>query len=131
MRHLNDQHLKTQFLTELHDDINQMLSDGWGIKDTIPERANIIKYIESSVENFWTAYRIHMNITHNLGQPEAVRQNRMEENNYYISYNDPVGSCAVYKTQGCSHIDGMLCDMETCTILKSFIDDFLKEEGTS
>lgn len=34
--------------------------------------------------------------------------------------NDPVYSCTVYKRQGCSHIDGMLCDMETCTILEEY-----------
>ncbi len=32
--------------------------------------------------------------------------------------NDPVRSCDVHKTIGCSHVDGYLCDMKTCTILK-------------
>lgn len=32
--------------------------------------------------------------------------------------NDPVRSCDVYKTVGCAHVDGMLCDMKTCEILK-------------
>lgn len=31
--------------------------------------------------------------------------------------NDPVYSCEVYKSEGCSHIDGILCDMRTCNIL--------------
>lgn len=30
--------------------------------------------------------------------------------------NDPVRNCKVYKLFGCSHIDGMLCDMKTCDI---------------
>lgn len=34
--------------------------------------------------------------------------------------NDPVYSCTVYKRLGCSHVDGMLCDMETCTILEEY-----------
>lgn len=29
---------------------------------------------------------------------------------------DPVKNCNVYKTVGCAHVDGMLCDMRTCTI---------------
>ena len=32
--------------------------------------------------------------------------------------NDPVYSCEVYNSQGCSHVDGFLCDMATCDILK-------------
>jgi len=34
--------------------------------------------------------------------------------------NDPVHSCDVYKSKGCAHIDGMLCDMKTCPILEEF-----------
>ena len=30
--------------------------------------------------------------------------------------NDPVCHCQVYKTVGCAHVDGMLCDMRTCDI---------------
>lgn len=33
--------------------------------------------------------------------------------------NDPVKDCIVFKTKGCSHVDGILCDMKTCTILKA------------
>ena len=29
---------------------------------------------------------------------------------------DPVNHCNVYKTVGCAHVDGMLCDMRTCEI---------------
>jgi hypothetical protein len=33
--------------------------------------------------------------------------------------NDPVYSCDVHKSkEGCSHVDGFLCDMATCDILK-------------
>lgn len=34
--------------------------------------------------------------------------------------NDPVYSCTVYKRHGCSHVDGMLCDINTCNILKNY-----------
>lgn len=29
---------------------------------------------------------------------------------------DPVKHCAVYKTVGCAHVDGMLCNVRTCNI---------------
>jgi hypothetical protein len=32
------------------------------------------------------------------------------------SAKDPVKHCKVYKTVGCAHVDGFLCDMRTCTI---------------
>ncbi len=41
--------------------------------------------------------------------------------------NDPVYSCDVYKNHGCSHVDGMLCDMETCNNLKDFKQNFRVE----
>jgi len=35
-----------------------------------------------------------------------------------IKANDPVYSCDVYMISGCAHVDGMYCDMKTCTILE-------------
>lgn len=32
------------------------------------------------------------------------------------SKNDPVRHCNVYKTVGCAHVDGMLCNMKTCDV---------------
>lgn len=29
---------------------------------------------------------------------------------------DPVKHCLVYKSVGCAHVDGMLCDIRTCDI---------------
>lgn len=29
---------------------------------------------------------------------------------------DPVKHCLVYRSVGCSHVDGMLCNMRTCSI---------------
>ncbi len=34
--------------------------------------------------------------------------------------DDPVKNCDVYKKEGCSHVDGFLCDMKTCDILSKF-----------
>ena len=31
-------------------------------------------------------------------------------------YVDPVFHCAVYKQEGCSHVDGFLCNYEDCDI---------------
>lgn len=33
--------------------------------------------------------------------------------------NDPVYSCQVHKTEGCAHVDGLLCDFPDCSILKA------------
>ena len=37
-----------------------------------------------------------------------------------VRAKDPVYSCEVYKKEGCSHVDGFLCDMEKCEILESY-----------
>ena len=34
---------------------------------------------------------------------------------------DPIRQCALYKQEGCVHIDGFLCNVETCTMLQEFI----------
>lgn len=36
--------------------------------------------------------------------------------------NDPVYSCRVYKEVGCAHVDGMLCEMKSCPILKEYLE---------
>lgn len=33
--------------------------------------------------------------------------------------DDPVRHCEVYKSEGCAHVDGFLCDMATCEIRAS------------
>ncbi len=37
-----------------------------------------------------------------------------------IFRDDPIYNCEVYKTQTCVHIDSLLCNMETCEILKEY-----------
>ena len=41
--------------------------------------------------------------------------------------NDPVYSCIVYKRHGCSHVDGILCDIKTCDIHKGAAGFILKD----
>lgn len=38
----------------------------------------------------------------------------------YISRDDPVKHCIVYTKEGCAHVDGILCDMKTCNILRDY-----------
>lgn len=42
-------------------------------------------------------------------------------------YNDPVRACVVYRTIGCAHVDGFLCNMADCEILQKFSVDKLGE----
>ena len=37
----------------------------------------------------------------------------------FLSY-DPVYDCKVFKEDGCVHVDGPLCDMDKCNLLKHF-----------
>lgn len=36
---------------------------------------------------------------------------------------DPVHECEVYLHEGCNHVDGFLCYMETCNILRKWRED--------
>lgn len=45
----------------------------------------------------------------------------------YIHQNDPVKKCELYKNEGCSHVDGMLCDFPNC----SMNNDYIKERSLS
>lgn len=40
--------------------------------------------------------------------------------NKFVDKKDPVESCQVYKDVGCVHVDGMLCQMDTCSTLKRY-----------
>jgi hypothetical protein len=39
----------------------------------------------------------------------------------HIHKNDPVKKCELYKNEGCSHVDGMLCDFPNCSMNNNFI----------
>jgi hypothetical protein len=34
---------------------------------------------------------------------------------------DPVRHCDLYKDEGCAHVDGFLCDFETCSMRLEYI----------
>ena len=36
-------------------------------------------------------------------------------------FRDPVKHCDLYKDEGCSHVDGFLCDFETCSMRLEYI----------
>lgn len=42
-------------------------------------------------------------------------------------YKDPVRECKFYKDHGCSHVDGYLCDIETCNIRKEYEEKILNK----
>ena len=35
-------------------------------------------------------------------------------------YPDPVKECELYQDEGCSHVDGFLCDVENCSELQDY-----------
>ena len=37
--------------------------------------------------------------------------------------NDPVKYCEVYKKEGCSHVDGYLCDFPKCSMLLEYREE--------
>ena len=40
---------------------------------------------------------------------------------YRFRNSDPVKNCPVYHEQGCSHVDGMLCDFPDCRIYHEYM----------
>ena len=33
---------------------------------------------------------------------------------HFKKYQDPLKKCYLYKEEGCSHVDGFLCNVDTC-----------------
>ena len=33
-----------------------------------------------------------------------------------MNIKDPINHCILYKEEGCAHVDGMLCDFDTCSM---------------
>jgi len=46
----------------------------------------------------------------------------------FFSKNDPMESCELYKAEGCSHVDGYMCDYPSCTMNKEYLES-LKPAG--
>lgn len=41
---------------------------------------------------------------------------------YCLLNSDPVRHCPVYKEQGCTHVDGLLCNFPDCPVFRGFMD---------
>lgn len=39
--------------------------------------------------------------------------------------DDPVKYCNLYKEQGCSHVDGFLCDFNSCSMKQEYDNKYL------
>lgn len=53
-------------------------------------------------------------ITNNFYRLKSIKETLID-----IHKSDPVKYCNIYKESGCSHVDGMLCNMKTCNINKN------------
>lgn len=42
-----------------------------------------------------------------------------------MSSKDPVKYCNLYKEEGCAHVDGILCDFETCSMRITYDNKYL------
>lgn len=52
---------------------------------------------------------------------------RLIENLEKAIMSDPVRYCEVYRDIGCTHVDGYLCDMNTCDIRQKFLNGTLED----
>lgn len=49
---------------------------------------------------------------------------RMFKRLYYkLKNSDPVRSCPVYKNESCAFVDSPYCDVKSCNVLKSYMDE--------
>lgn len=46
----------------------------------------------------------------------------------FNNQNDPVKHCELYKEQGCSHVDGFLCDFPSCSMRADYNNSKLQEK---
>lgn len=49
-----------------------------------------------------------------------------ELQNMLSGKDDPVMHCELYSKEGCTHVGGYLCDMNTCDIRQKFLNGTLK-----
>ena len=45
-----------------------------------------------------------------------------------IRKNDPVKGCKLYKAEGCSHVDGLLCNFPKCSMQSEYELFILEQE---
>lgn len=47
---------------------------------------------------------------------------------FFTGHTDPVKNCGFYKSLGCSHVDGPLCDFPRCSMFKEWYKNQRHEE---
>lgn len=47
---------------------------------------------------------------------------------FNMNEGDPLKNCALFKDQGCAHIDGMLCDFPNCEMNEKYISEKKSKE---
>lgn len=74
----------------------------------IPRKiGNEIRWLEvTKIEQTWTCYKQHKYMKVPIWYD--IR---------FLPY-DPVKDCKIYKESGCVHVDGMLCDINSCNTEK-------------
>lgn len=71
--------------------------------------------VERIIENLESALSKHPEKGYEIGTVEEAEKFRKMRD------GDPVKHCEVYREIGCTHVDGYLCDMETCGIREKFL----------
>lgn len=54
---------------------------------------------------------------------KAYRVFRILVDRYNGTSPDPVFQCAVYRETSCAHVDGFLCDVRSCSMLKNYLKE--------
>jgi len=71
--------------------------------------------VQRMIEHLENALRVHPDKGYEIGTVEESEKFRKMRN------GDPVKHCEVYREISCTHVDGYLCDMETCDIREKFL----------
>lgn len=85
-------------------------------------------YVKETKERYdWGFVNIALREGHTINIKPATRaemkwaEDKLKDmQSRYTMINDPVKYCDVYKSEGCSHVDGYLCNYPYCSILKEW-----------
>lgn len=74
--------------------------------------------VQRLIEMLENSLRVHPDKGYEIGTvEEAEKFAKLRQ----MKGGDPVKHCEVYRGIGCTHVDGYLCDMETCDIRQKFL----------
>lgn len=64
-----------------------------------------------------------MNVAKNMKKENLIVRmaNRLKRWYWRWRNSDPIKNCPVYKNEGCSHVDGLLCDFPNCDIYHDYM----------